>query len=482
MILGEQVLRSRISVLCQDELQQIHSATLEILETIGAIVNSPQALSILEENGAFVDRSRRLVKIPSNLVKEAIRSAPKGITLCGRNPARDIELENGKINFGMGSTTVHIIDPHTWKRETARKEHIAQAVRVADALPNIGFVEQFCCALDCPRSVQDLHEIEAVLTNTEKPIVAIAYSSKGAKNFLRMASLVSGSIDELRRRPILAVYAEPVSPLEHDEEATNILIEVSKQGIPVLYGSAVQSAATGPITLAGTLVTANAEALMGLVLSQLVRKGTPFIHGVISTIIDARSGVMCYGAPEFALINIMAAQLTQWYGLPFFGTGGTTDSKTVDEQAVCEAMMTALPGSLAGTNLIHDMGYIESGLTGSFEMLVIGNEIADMCKRIARGVTVNDETLAVDVIRDAGPGGHFLSKKHTLEHIDEHWMPKLIDRNTYEAWKKSGSRDMVIKARETVAKLLKEHNPEPLPKNIIQGMDQIIKDSARSTR
>jgi len=470
-------LRSTFSILCQDELEEIHATTLEILERIGATVNSPQALSILEENGAIVDRSRRLVKIPSNLVKEALRSAPKGITLCGRKTAHDIELENGKIHFGMGSTTLHVIDPHTWKREAARKDHIAEAVRLADALPNIEFVEQFCCALDYPRSVQDLHEIQAVLANSEKPMVAIAYSSTAAKNFLRMTSLVSGSIDELRKRPILAIYAEPVSPLQHDEEATNVLIEISKQGIPVLYGSAVQSAATGPITLAGTLATANAEVLVGLVLSQLVRRGTPFIHGVISTIIDSHSGVMCYGAPEFALINAMAAQLTRWYGIPFFGTGGTTDSKTVDEQAVCEAMMTALPAALVGTNLIHDIGYIESGLTGSFEMLVIGNEIADMCRRIARGVTVDDETLALDTIGDVGPGGHFLGKKHTLKHLDEHWKPKLMDRNTYEAWKKSGAKDMVVKARETVTELLREHNPEPLPNNVIEGMNQIIKES-----
>lgn len=463
-------------------MEQVHAATLEILERTGTIVNSSEALAIFEENGASVDRSKRLVKIPSNLVKEALRSAPKGIVLCGRKPAHDIELEHDKVHFGMGSTTVHIIDPHTWKREAARKEYLAEAVRVADALPNIKFAEQLCCALDCPRNVQDLHEIQAVLANTEKPMVAIAYSSNAAKNFLRMASLVSGGMDELRKRPILAVYAEPVSPLQHDEEGINVLIEVSRQGTPILYGSAVQAGATGPITLAGTLVTANAEVLTGLVLSQLVRRGTPFIHGVISTIIDARRGVMCYGAPEFALINAMAAQLTQWYGLPFFGTGATTDSKTVDEQAVCEAMMTALPAVLAGTNLIHDVGYIESGLTGSLEMLVIGNEIADMCLRIARGVTANDETLAVDVIGKVGPGGHFLSQKHTLKHLDEQWIPNLIDRSTYEPWKKSGAKEMVTRARETVTKLLKEHNPEPLPRTVMDGMDQIIKESARSTQ
>ena len=469
------------SLLSQDEIQQIHLATLEILENIGVTVNSPQALTILDKGGATVDGTRRLVKIPSHLVEETLRSAPKRIVLCGRKSRNDIKLENGRVHFGMGSTTLHIIDPTTWERKTARREYIAQAVRVADALPNIKFAEQFCCALDCQRNVQDLHEIQAVLANTEKPAVGIAYGPETARDFLKMASLAAGGMDELRKRPILAVFCEPVSPLQHDEKAMDVLIEVAKEGTPVLYGSAVQSAATGPMTLPGTLAIANAEVLGGLIVSQLVRKGTPFIHGVISTIIDIRTGIMCYGAPEFALINAMAAQLSQWYGLPFFGTGGTSDSKAVDEQAVCEAMMTALPAVLAGTNLIHDIGYIESGLTGSFEMLAIGNEIADMCFRIARGVSVNDETLATDVIREVGPGGHFLGMKHTLRHADEHWIPTLIDRNTHQTWKKSGAKEMVDRAREIITKLLKEHVPDPLPKEVTEGMDQIIKEATKRT-
>jgi trimethylamine--corrinoid protein Co-methyltransferase len=177
---------------------------------------------------------------------------------------------------------------------------------------------------------------------------------------------------------------------------------------------------------------------------------------------------MAYGAPEFALINIMCAQLTRYYGLPYFGTGGTTDSKTVDGQAVCEAMMTALPAVLCGTNLIHDIGYMESGMTGSYEMIVAGNEIADMCFRIARGVTIDEDTLATDVIANVGPGGQFLAQKHTIRYLQlgEHWMPTLLDRTRFETWSKAGSKDFTTRIRATVQKILREHQPEPLSEDV----------------
>jgi len=474
-------MRAKLTLLDRDELYQVHLATLELLERVGTVVNSSRALKILTDAGAYVDPKTKIVKFPAYMIEEALRNAPKRIVLCGRDPKNDIKLEDARVYFGLGSTTPNVIDPESWERKPGRKAYIARAARLADALPNIKFVEQLCLALDYVNKGQDVHEFEATIANSLKPMVAIAYSAEGVKDFIKIASIIAGGIDNLRKRPLMLVYSEPVAPLQHDEKYTDILIEVAKEGLPVLYGAIAQAGATAPVTLAATIAQSNAEVLTGLVIAQLVRKGTPFVHGVISSIMDQRTCVMSYGAPEFALINVASAELAQYYGLPFFGTGGTTDSKTVDGQAVFEAMGTALPAVLCGTNLIHDIGYIESGMTASFEMIVIGNEIADTCFRIARGVTVDDDTLATDVIATVGPGGQFLGQKHTLKHLGlgEHWMPMLLDRTRFEIWSKAGSRDFTARVRARVQEILKEHQPEPLPKDVASEIGKVVDEATR---
>jgi trimethylamine--corrinoid protein Co-methyltransferase len=473
-------MKTSLKILSQDEIYAIHLATLEILEKTGVIIESENARNVLKEAGCTVDQKKKLVLIPSQLVEESIRSAPHRVVLCGRNPKHDIKLENGRVHFGLGSTTPNVLDVETGERIQGKKEYIAKAAILADALPNIKFAEQFCMAMDHIKHAQDLHEFEAVLTNTEKPIVAIAYSPQATRDFIRMASLVAGGIEELKKRPLFALYGEPVSPLWHYFGLDNIM-ECAREGIPALYGPCTQSGSSGPITLAGTLAQSNAETLTGLVVTQLVRKGTPFIHGVISTIMDMRTAVMAYGAPEFALVNAMAAQLTQYYQLPFFGTGGTSDSKRVDGQAAAEAALTALMATLCGTNLVHDVGYIEGGMTASLEMVVIVDEIVDMCFRIAKGVTVEDETLATDIINQVGPGGQYLGQKHTIKHLDEHWVPRLIDRSRFETWTGQGAKDLTKRAREKALTILKEHRPEPLPQDILDGLAKIVHEAEKLT-
>ena len=471
-------MRARLCMLSNDELYQIHLASLDILERTGMVMGSDIGLKLMKEAGAEVDEKSRLVKIPSSLVKWAIKSAPERILLCGRNPKNDIKLEDGRVYFGMGSTTLKFMDVGG-KRYPARKEFIEKAVRVGDALPNIKFMEQFCCALDYKGPAQSLHEIEAVLTNTEKPTVGIAYSPEETRAAIKIASLIVGGMDELRRRPILALYSEPVSPLQHDKAYVENLIEFAKAGLPVTYGPCMNAGSTGPITVAGTLACSNAETLSGLVISQLVNKGTPYIIGNISTAFDQRTGIMAYGAPEFGLINAGQAASAQYYKIPFFGTGGTTDAKEIDGQALAECSLTALMAVLSGTNLIHDCGYLESGMTASIEMLVVCDEVADMCFRLARGMEVSDETLATDVINKVGPGGHFLAEKHSLKHIDEVWIPTLMDRNRMDQWVASGSKDLVDRAREKAKKILKEHQPEPIPPDIQREIDKILKEVER---
>ena len=431
---------------------------------------------MLKEAGAEVDEKTYIVKIPPYLVEESIKNAPKYIQLYGRNTHYRLKLEKDNFYTVLGSTVPYVIDPERNERVSGRKEYVEKAVRVADALPNIHVAAQFCLARDCPPDVQDLHELEAVFINTTKPVMAIAYSLQGIRKIIAMAAAIKGGVDKLRKEPMLFVYSEPTAPLEYSEKAAEILIETSKLGIPVLSGSCVQAGATGPVTLAGTLVQSFVESLTGLVLSQLSRKGAPFIIGVISTIMDMRTAIMCYGAPEFAVINAASSQLAHHYGIPFFGTGGCSDSKLPDEQAVAEATASLLMAMLTGTNLIHDIGYIEGGNTGSLEMVVILDEVFSMLNRVLKGMRVDEETLALDVMDEVGPGGHYLSHKHTLKLLsEEHWFPNLIDRKRYERWKAEGSKDMLTRARERVLKILREHEPEPLPKDVLKELNSILK-------
>ena len=465
----------KLNVLSKDEVERIHLAILQVFEKTGVKVYSRRALEILKNAGAEVEEKTFCVKIPSYLIEECIKNAPKYIHLYSRDSKLQLKLERDNFYTVLGSTVVNVIDPETFKRVKGRKEYVAKAAKVVDALPNIHIAAQFCLALDCSPEVQELHELEAVFTNTVKPVMAIAYSPKGAKKIIEMAAIIKGGIEKLRKEPLLFMYTEPTSPLEYSEKALDTLIETVKLGIPVLSAPCVQAGATGPVSLAGTLVQSFVESLTGLILAQLTKKGAPTIIGEVSTVMDMRTGVMSYGAPEFSIINVASSQLAHYYGIPFFGTGGCSDSKLPDEQAVAEAATSLFAAMLSRTNLIHDVGYLEGAMTGSLEMVVIIDELFSMMSRIIKGIKIDEETLALNVINDVGPGGHYLAHKHTLKLFsEEHWLPSLIDRRRYEPWKADGEKDMVTRAREKLQRILREHEPEPLPKEIKQELANII--------
>jgi len=464
----------RLSILSDDEVEAVLQATFRVLGGTGIKVYSEKALKMLKDAGADVDWRSRQVKIPAHLIEESIRATPKCVQLYGRDPRHGLNLEGDNLYTVLGSTVPYVIDPEGFERVSGKKEYVAKAARVADALPNLHVAAQFCLALDCPTDIQDLQEIEAVFTNTTKPVMAIAYSPQGARKIIEMAEAIRGGGDRLRKEPLLFMYSEPTSPLEYGEKAADILIEAARSGVPALCGPCVQAGATGPVTLCGTLVQSMAETLTGLIMAQLTERGAPFIMGVISTVMDMRTAVMSYGAPEFSLINAAASQLAHHYGIPFFGTGGCSDSKLPDEQAIAEATTSLLMAMLTGTDLIHDIGYIEGGNAGSLEMVVMLDEIFSMLSRIVKGVRVDEGALALDVINEVGSGGHYLSHGHSRRFIaEEHWFPSLIDRKRYARWKSEGGKGLLKRARERLERILSEHEPEPLPNDVLKDIKSI---------
>ncbi|MDP2984453.1 MAG: trimethylamine methyltransferase family protein [Candidatus Latescibacter sp.] len=464
-------------ILSDNQIEEIHSASLEILERTGVLVLEEESRSLLGDAGGRVEPDGR-VRIPSWLVEKALVTAPKRVTLCGRDGSRKVHLEGCKSWFGTGSDCPNIIDPFTREKRRMVREDIAAAARLCDWLPNIDFIMSLGLVSDAPWEISDKHQFEAMLLNNTKPIVFTAHDRAGMNGIIEMSSLVAGSEENLRKNPFICLYAEPVSPLKHVGTALRKLLLAAEKEIPVVYTPCPMSGATAPVTMAGVLALGNAECLSGLVIHQLKKPGAPFITGGVISILDMRDAVLSYGAPELDLLSAAMADIAHFYRLPVFGTAGCSDSKVLDEQAAVEASISTLMSALSGSNLVHDIGFLESALTGSLELIVLTNEIVDMVRRIMRGIQVTPETLALDLIDKVGPGGHFIAEEHTAFNFrKEFWLPHLMDRRRFDTWHREGEKTLGVRLNEEVKRILKEHTPEQLPEGMVKEIHK-IRDAA----
>jgi trimethylamine--corrinoid protein Co-methyltransferase len=449
-------------VLSDDQIEEILSASLEILERVGVRVEDEEGVRILKEGGAHGIGGSN-VKIPAFLVKKALASAPGRIVLSGRNRKRDLVLEKDRIYFGTGSDLPFFIDPHTGKRRRTVFEDVVNAGRVADALPNIDFFMSLGIVSDVPEAHYDRHQFLAMLMGTAKPFLITSVDGKGLKDQFDMASMVVGGDDNFKQSPLFGIYAEPISPLVHPKTTVEKVLVSADCGIPLIFVPAPSAGGTAPATMAGILVEGMADTLAGLVLSQLRNPGSGFVMGGVFTSLDMRTTVFTYGSPELLLLDAALADISKFLGIPVFSTSGCSDSKVFDQQAGLEAGLSILMAAQSGASLIHDNGYLESGLQGSLDMLVLVDETVSMVKRIMRGITVNRETLAVDVIEQVGIGGNFLQEDHTLKYFkNEIWSPDIIDRHMFEGWEAGGSKTMGDRCREKVLGILKSHQPDPV--------------------
>lgn len=471
----------RFRILSDDQIHEIHLASLEVLERTGVEVLDDEAVELLRSAGARVSNDGKRVRIPSYLVEAALRTAPKRVTLCSRNGERTVPLEDKKVFFGTGSDTPFILDSFTGERRRSKLQDMINAAIIADYLANIDFHMGLGLPEDVPAETVDRHQFRAMLLNTKKPLVFTAHDEVGLSDIIEMAAVAMGSREQLRQKPLICLYAEPTTPLCHSQTAVRKLLLAAKEMIPVVYTPAPMSGATAPATMAGTLTVSNAESLSGLVIGQLAQKGAPAIIGGSISIMDMRRGINCHGAPEQHLLSAALASIAHYYGIPMFGAAGRTDSKVVDEQAAIESALSCLTTAFAGANLVHDVGYVGSGLTCSYDMLVMSDEIIAMVKRIMEGIEVTPDTLALDVIDKVGPGGNFLLQQHTRNYFKkEHWIPELIDRNTYDKWVQLGSKTLGQRVNEKVKRILSEYLPEPLAKEQVSEIDAVIARRERS--
>ena len=458
--------------LSDDQLERIHNASLEILDRTGVCLYDQQALDLLKKAGVKVIEGNR-VHIPPGLVEWALSIAPKRVVLCDRHGNRVMPLERNNVFFGPGSDCPNILDHRTGERRPATLQDIVEGIRLCDALPNIDFLMSLFIASDIEeQQVADRYQMRAMLMNSTKPILFVTTELSGCVDAVEMAEVVAGGEEELRRNPLCACYINVTDPLRHNAEALQKLLFLAEKGLPTTYTPVVLRGVNGPITAAGAMALANAGELVGLVLAQLKREGAPVIHsGGYHDMFDMRTMVGVYESPEG---RNGRAELAHYYGLPVFGLAGDSDAKVPDQQAAAEAALSMLIEALYGVNLIHDVGYLESGKCNSFEQLVICDEIINYIKRFMQGLEVSEETLALNLIHEVGHQGDFLSTEHTMRHFREDWYPDLFDRNNFERWQAAGSKTLRQKARERVDEILAEHQPEPLPPDVQRRIDEIV--------
>ncbi|MCP4409393.1 MAG: trimethylamine methyltransferase, partial [Gammaproteobacteria bacterium] len=408
-------------LLDDEQLQQLHHATLEILEKVGVCVKHPDALELLREGGCKI-KEKNTVLIPEYLVADAIQSAPSSVTIYNREGNRAMELGGSNVYFGMGTDLLNTYDLDTGALRQSCLQDVVNAAKVADSLEDIDFIASHAFPNEISTNLAYVAEFKAQVENSTKPIYFTAAAEDDLAYIIDIAAAITGGREELRQKPFMVHYAEPISPLTHSEGALKKLFICSDAGIPLNYVPALLAGGTGPITLAGGLAVANAESLSGLVIQQLYRRGAPMISGVSVTPLDMRTGNCLYGSPDERLTHTASTELYHWYGLPVWGEAGCSDSNALDGQAAMESSFQIMLSALEGCNLVHNVGYMGQGLVGSLGSLVMCAEIISYAKRIMHGFSFSTDHLALDVIQQVGPGGNYLAQTHTAKHCrSEHW-------------------------------------------------------------
>jgi trimethylamine--corrinoid protein Co-methyltransferase len=466
-------------LLTDDSILKIHQTAMQVIEEVGFEVQSEMALELFEGVGARVDWGKHLVRLNKDKVEELIQAAPSEIKLCGQDETNDIILGGRRVYAGTGGTALYVYDPAVNQKRQASLEDLRCIARLVDKLDNIHFFLLPTYPNELPLEQVDMNRFFAGLNNTTKHIMGGVYTLDGAEQVIRMAEIVAGSAEKLRQRPLISMIACIISPLRIDKTYGDMIVTIARSGIPVACPAEPLCGATSPVTIAGTLVVQTVDTLLGVMLTQIVNPGTPVLFGSVATNTDLRNLNYLAGSVEMGLLNAAGAQMAQFYKLPFYATGGMTDSKTLDAQSGYESALTNLLCALSGANFIHDAaGLMEFAMTVSYEKYVIDNEILGMVMRAVEGIKVNDDTLAFDLIKQAGPGGNFVASRHTRHFMrSEHYQPSLSDRNSQEEWLHKGGKETWERASEIVKELLaipKHSLPTRIRQKVLSQIKGII--------
>lgn len=454
---------ARFEVLSQDEIRRIHETSMRILSEVGIHVDYGRARRLFREAGAMVDENNQVVRIPEALVQWALSQAPRSFTLYGNDPDFHMEVGGDGVCFAALGTPTHILDLDTGERREVVLEDVHRHLKIINALDHIHNSQMDIWPSDIPMTTIHAEAILSWARNSRKSFGMGCYGFLPTLDMMRMMAIAVGGKEELRARPRFFAICSVVCPLKMVQMQAEGMLICADYGQPIAMSPEAIAGSTAPATLAGLLAQQNANILAHVTLTQIARPGTPVLYGTVSTITNMRLGTVALGAVETGLITAASAQLARFYGLPSRSVGATTESKLEDIQAGVERVATLIPAVLAGVNLITCGGTLDSTMLESHALMVLDDEICGMILRMAEGIRVSDETLALDLIRKVNFAGHYLDQPHTVRHFRrEHFVPKLLVREPYETWHNEGRATVMDRARQRVREILAQHQPRAL--------------------
>jgi trimethylamine--corrinoid protein Co-methyltransferase len=461
-------------VLSEKEVLQIHESSLRILEHTGVNVLNDEILELMKSAGAVIIKDEKVAKIPPKLVEQALPKAPSTITLYARDDREPFSIGEGITRSASGFDATFIQEYGSVERRPITKAEVGEFARLADRLADIDIVGVQGIPQDVPQDKTEAFAVQMLLQNTSKHILVAPDTGKSARAMLKMVRYVTGT-DDIGAHPVLSVHISPSAPLRWTPAACDVIREVVRAGVPFYILPAPIAGATSPVTLAGHLVQHNCQILTGLLIAQLMREGHPVVYCNAHTLFNMREGNPVIATPETMLLRFAGAQMARYYNIPSHSIGFDTDSHVIDQQGVWEKALSAMACVSAGIDVMVNLGMYSTGLTVSFESLIIDHEIFSMLRRFQRGIEVSEKHLALDVMEKIGTWGSYLAEEHTLHHFrSENWYPDISCRKLFERWVEDGAEDMLDVAHKRAAYLLAGHAKTYVDERLMKELDHLI--------
>ncbi len=462
-----------LNILGHEDVKRLHTATLDVIERTGVKFPSKRALDIWQAHGAQVDHHSQIVKVPGQVIEEALNQAPPSYTLAARDPGQDLPLDGNHVYAGTDGCGVEVLDLNTGRRRRSCLQDQADIARVADFLPEVAFHWIAVSAQDYPAETRSLHELRVTWENSTKHVqTESVYSVTEAQAAVEMAAAIAGGREALRKRPVLSIMQCTLPPLGHDGGSLDAALIAAEAGLPVGFMTMTSCASSAPATLAGNLIVGNAEVISALALIQLAYPGAPVFYAAAQTATDIRSGAYTGGGPEDYLFGAATNVLADFYNVPLSMGSFATGAKTPNWQAGIDNSMSTFMASIAMSDMLLGVGLLHGSRIWSFAQMLLDCEIFDMVIQTLRGIQVDEESMALDVIDRVGPGNHFLGQKHTRKHMRQLWLPKYMDRRPYDEWEEKGD-GAVDWATEEAKRILETHQPEELDRRLAEELKRI---------
>lgn len=475
--------RSRLEfrLLTQRDLEQIFEGALEVMQTVGVQFPSSKALDILEKGGCIVDRRSQVAQFPSKVTIRALKTAPKEFLLGARDPEADMWLDTKTTYLSTDGCCIEVYDRETGEKRRSTYQDIIDACRVADYLPEISYIwGPPCSAQDIPANVRPLYEMEAASIGCSKHIqTETVISEEMAQYVMEMGSILAGGREKMRQRPLLSFMQCAKDPLGQDTGSLEASMVAAEWGIPTGFMPMPSSVATAPATLAGNLVVTLVDMLSPLVLMQLLNPGTPIYFAAAPAAMDLYSAGYTGGGPEDYLLAAGSCEISRFLNIPMFIGAYATGAKEEDWQAALDNSLAGLMPVLTKGAAMNGAGTLDGSKIFSLQQLVMDTEIYRVIKKVSEGILVNKETLALDVIKEIGPGGNYLTHEHTLKNLDQIYQGRVLDRSTYEKWKATGKEGAYEKATALVKKILEEHEVEPIPTKVLEEWRTLMRKAEK---